>query len=83
MYSSMSTLQARWDEVLYRRAGRKENELKEGLHSIRASCLRSFPEFLADIRVAATTKTSEMNTNVMDFVISVCCSDLPSPSFAS
>ncbi|EMD34621.1 hypothetical protein CERSUDRAFT_86027 [Gelatoporia subvermispora B] len=70
MYSSMSTLQARWDEVLYRRAGRKENELKEGLHSIRASCLRSFPEFLADIRVAATTKTSEMNTNVMDFVTS-------------
>ncbi|OCH84783.1 hypothetical protein OBBRIDRAFT_798791 [Obba rivulosa] len=70
MYSSMSAWQARWDDIMCRRAGRKESELKDGLHSIRASCLRSFPEFLADIRAAAATKTSELNTNVMDFVTS-------------
>ena len=28
------------------------NALREGLHSLRAVCLRSFPEFLADIKVA-------------------------------
>lgn len=32
------------------------NALKEGLHSLRAVCLRSFPEFLADIKLAAIPK---------------------------
>lgn len=37
-----------------KRAGRRDNELKEGLHSLRGMCLRSFPEFLADIKLLAT-----------------------------
>ncbi|TDL27127.1 hypothetical protein BD410DRAFT_895020 [Rickenella mellea] len=51
-----STLQSRWDDTMLRRAGRRENELKEGLHGLRGVCLRSFPEFLADIKLAAAPK---------------------------
>lgn len=53
-----------------RRAGRKQNELKDGLHSIRASCLRSFPEFIADLKSAALGKGGELSTGLADFTIS-------------
>lgn len=54
-----------------RRAGRKENELNNGLHSIRAACLRSFPEFLADLRASALGKGGELSTGLADFTLSV------------
>ncbi|KAF8515644.1 Cullin repeat-like-containing domain protein [Gautieria morchelliformis] len=50
-YSSLSALQSWWDDAMGKRAGRRDNELKEGLHSLRGVCLRSFPEFLADIKL--------------------------------
>lgn len=55
-----------------KRPARKENELKDGLHSVRASCLRCFPEFLADIRAAALGKGGELSTGLADFTLSVC-----------
>lgn len=70
-YASLSSLQTRWDDVMCARSGRKENELKEGLHAIRAACLRSFPEFLADLRMAALGKGGELSTGLADFTISV------------
>lgn len=54
-----------------RRSGRKENELKDGLHSVRAACLRSFPEFLADLQAAALGKGGELSTGLADFTLSV------------
>lgn len=54
-----------------RRAGRKENELKDGTHSVRAACLRSFPEFIADIRMGALGKGGELSTGLADFTLSV------------
>ncbi|OSD02576.1 hypothetical protein PYCCODRAFT_1435235 [Trametes coccinea BRFM310] len=69
-YSSLTSLQSRWNDIMSRRADRRENELKEGLHSIRASCLRSFPEFLADIRMAGLGKGGEIGTGVADFTMS-------------
>ncbi|KAI0366071.1 hypothetical protein BV20DRAFT_1003065 [Pilatotrama ljubarskyi] len=69
-YSSLTAVQLRWNEVMSRRADRRENELKEGLHSIRASCLRSFPEFLADIRLAGLGKGGETGTGLAEFTIS-------------
>ncbi|OJT02760.1 Exocyst complex protein exo70 [Trametes pubescens] len=69
-YSSLTPLQPRWNDIMSRRADRRENELKEGLHSIRASCLRSFPEFLADIRLAGLGKGGEVGTGLADFTIS-------------
>ncbi|KAH9930452.1 Cullin repeat-like-containing domain protein [Epithele typhae] len=69
-YSSLTALQLRWNDSMCRRADRKENELKEGLHSIRASCLRSFPEFLADIKVAGMgPKGGEVGTGLAEFTI--------------
>ena len=70
-YSALTSLQPRWSDIMSRRADRKENELKEGLHSIRASCLRSFPEFLADIRMAGLGKGGEVGTGLAEFTISV------------
>ncbi|PIL26854.1 hypothetical protein GSI_11034 [Ganoderma sinense ZZ0214-1] len=69
-YSSLTLQQARWTDVMSRRAERKENELKEGLHSIRASCLRSFPELLADIRMAGLGKGGEVGSGLAEFTIS-------------
>lgn len=54
-----------------RRAGRTENELKDGLHSLRASCLRSFPEFIADIRLAANGKGGEFSTGLHEVTSTV------------
>lgn len=71
-YSALTVLQPRWSDVMSRRAERKDNELKEGLHSIRASCLRSFPEILADIRMAGLGKGGEVGTGLAEFTISVC-----------
>ncbi|KII91380.1 hypothetical protein PLICRDRAFT_135518 [Plicaturopsis crispa FD-325 SS-3] len=72
-YSSLSTLSPRWDKLMARRGGsdarRETNELKEGLHSIRAVCLRSFPEFLADIKMGAFGKGGELSTGLADFTL--------------
>ena len=54
-----------------RRAGKRENELKDGLHALRASVLRSFPELIADIRVAAMGKGGELSTGLTDITLSV------------
>ncbi|EJD43374.1 hypothetical protein AURDEDRAFT_66656 [Auricularia subglabra TFB-10046 SS5] len=51
-YGALVVSQARWEDVI-RNAARKENELKEGLQSLRSAMLRSFPEFLVDIKSAA------------------------------
>ena len=71
-YAALTTLQPRWTDALVRRADAKDNALKEGLHSIRASCLRSFPEFLADIRLAGMgPKGGEVGTGLAEFTVSV------------
>lgn len=54
-----------------RRAGRRENELKDALSSLRSVCLRSFPELIANIKAGAMGKGGELSTNVVDFTISV------------
>jgi exocyst complex protein 7 len=69
-YESLSVLQPLWDDA-FTRGRRDNNELKEGLHSLRAVCLRSFPEFLADIKLAATGKGND-STGLADVVMSVC-----------
>jgi len=71
-YSSLSATQARWDELVTQRAGgRKENEIKDALNPLRAVCLRSFPELLADIKLAAQGKGGELGTGLADFSVSV------------
>ena len=70
-YSALSMCQDRWDDLITRRAERKENELKEGLHALRGVCLRSFPEFIADLKLAGMGKGGEIGTGCADFTITV------------
>ena len=71
-YSSLSAHQDRWDELITRRAERKENELKEDLHALRGVCLRSFPEFLADLKLAALGRGGgDVGTGCAEITISV------------
>ncbi|KZT18946.1 exocyst complex component exo70 subunit [Neolentinus lepideus HHB14362 ss-1] len=73
-YSSLLASQSRWDDLLIRRAGRKDkdNDFREGAHSLRAVCLRSFPEFIVDIKSAGLGpgKGGELSTGLADFTIS-------------
>lgn len=74
-YESLLSLQPRWDSLLSRRGSetRKENnELKDGLHALRAVCLRSFPEFLADLKMGSLGKGGELSPGLADFTLSVC-----------
>ncbi|KAJ7703889.1 exocyst complex component, exo70 subunit [Mycena rosella] len=76
-YEALGGLSPRWDTLLARRGSEnaKANELKDGLGTLRAVCLRSFPEFLADIKMAslaggAGKGASDTATGVADFVVS-------------
>lgn len=71
LFSYMSAEQERWDQTMVRRTGRRENELKDGMQSMKATCQRSFPEFLADIKLAANSSRGELSTGVIDTTISV------------
>ena len=54
--------------------GRRDtNELRDGLNSVRSVCLRTFPEFLADLKLAATGpgKGGELGVSLADFTVSV------------
>ena len=77
-YEALLSLQPRWDKVLSCRGldNRKEsNELKEGLYALRAVCLRSFPEFLADLKLASMGKGGELSTGLAEFTVSVSVPD--------
>lgn len=74
-YSALSTSQTRWEVLMTRRSeGRRDaNELRDGLNSVRSVCLRTFPEFLADLKLAATGpgKGGELGVSLTDFTVSV------------
>ncbi|KAJ7493648.1 Cullin repeat-like-containing domain protein [Mycena latifolia] len=75
-YEALGALQPRWDTLLARRGSEnaKANELKDGLGQLRAVCLRSFPEFLADVKMASLAKgagaAGDTATGVADFLVS-------------
>ncbi|KAF8325711.1 Cullin repeat-like-containing domain protein [Amanita rubescens] len=58
-YEALLKLLPRWESLLnLREGGGGSNEVKEGLNSLRAVCLRSFPELIADIKSGATSKNN-------------------------
>ncbi|KAF4563880.1 hypothetical protein EYR36_003124 [Pleurotus pulmonarius] len=73
-YEALISLKPRWDVVLSRRSldprGDSNDPFTEGLQSIRAVSLRSFPEFLADLKMASLGKGGEVGTGLADFVVS-------------
>lgn len=40
-----------FEQEIRHKAGRKENELGDLLHALRATCLTSLPEFLEEVKV--------------------------------
>ncbi|KAG0697424.1 Cullin repeat-like-containing domain protein [Suillus ampliporus] len=68
-FSALSMSQSRWESVLARR-GREGNELRDGLNAIRGVCLRSFPEFLADLKLAAAGKGGDLSVSLADITVS-------------
>ena len=77
-YTALSSLQERWDDVIIRRSQKDPsgntkipNELKECLNILRGTCLRSFPEYLADLKMATISRGGEVNTSPADFTRSV------------
>lgn len=70
-YDALLELQPQWDTVLARRGPEaRGSELKDGLGTLRAVCLRSFPEFLADLKMGAMGRGAE-TTGLADFAINV------------
>lgn len=69
-YEHLFLMQERWDDVLSLRGSTKEsNEFKEGLQTLRSLCMRSFPEFLVDLKVAALPKANvELPTGLAEFI---------------
>lgn len=72
-YESLLSLQPVWEHVLSytgENSGlREKNDFKDGLPILRSLCLRSFPEFLADIKLGAMARGSDTSTKVVDFTI--------------
>ncbi|KAG8902872.1 hypothetical protein FRB99_004000 [Tulasnella sp. 403] len=71
LWGILGNLQPVWDDVMRQRTGRKENELSEAVHALRGVCLRSFPEFIMDIKQAGippppNAKQIELGTAVAD-----------------
>jgi exocyst complex protein 7 len=74
-FEGLLSLQRHWDDLLSRRGPdhiSEKNEPRDGLQSLRSLCLRSFPEFLADIKMGAMARGADTSTKLMDFTISVC-----------
>ncbi|KAF9008255.1 exocyst complex component, exo70 subunit [Cyathus striatus] len=72
-YSSLLSVQPHFDDVLSRRGVEflsDKNELKDGMQSLRALCLRSFPEFLADIKLGAMQRGADTSVKLADFTLS-------------
>ncbi|KAG8956329.1 hypothetical protein FRC04_004409 [Tulasnella sp. 424] len=66
LFGALGSLQPAWDDVMRSRAGRDENELADWNHTLRGVCLRSFPEFLLEIKQAGASIRRELGTGVAD-----------------
>lgn len=73
-YDALLQQQPAWEDVLSRRGSEyhdDKNELREGLQSLRQICLRSFPEFLVDLKLGANDRGSETSVRLVDLTTDV------------
>ncbi|ESK87637.1 exocyst complex exo70 subunit [Moniliophthora roreri MCA 2997] len=72
-YDSLANLQSVWDEVSSWRGSESRkgtDEFKEAVQAIRSLCLRMFPECLADIKLGATSRTSDTSVELLESSVS-------------
>lgn len=72
-YEHLLAIQSRWENLLsFRGSSKDTTEFKEGLTTLRGICMRSFPEFLADVKMASIPKpNTDLSTDLAEFTISV------------
>ncbi|KXN84351.1 hypothetical protein AN958_12705 [Leucoagaricus sp. SymC.cos] len=69
-YDALLQQQPAWEEALSRRDEIEDkNELRDGLGTLRQICLRSFPEFLVDLKLGANDRDSETSVRLVDLTI--------------
>lgn len=71
-YDALLQRQPSWEEVLLRRGSEyfdDKNELRDGLQALRQVCLRSFPEFLVDLKLGANNRDSDTSVQVVDLAV--------------
>ena len=75
VYNGLLSLQSHRNDLLSRRGtdhwhAEDKNEFKDGLLALRALCLRSFPEFVANLKIGPMARRSETSTKLMNFTVS-------------
>ncbi|EIN08701.1 hypothetical protein PUNSTDRAFT_120310 [Punctularia strigosozonata HHB-11173 SS5] len=79
-FESTQTQLQRSRELLVERAGRSKDDLRDAVQALKNVCLRSFPEFLADVKMAGLGSAigpgasragmgNDMSTGLADFCI--------------
>ena len=85
-YDALLQQQHPWEEVLLRRGSEyldNKNELRDGPQILRQICLRSFPEFLVDLKLGANNCDLDTSVKVVDPVVQVENYDNEQPNFVS
>lgn len=59
-----------FEDLTKRHAGKKDNEVNELLHVVRGTCLRSFPEFIEELKVSSSRTQIVMDGTVSELTIS-------------
>jgi len=73
-YDALLQQQHSWEEVLSRRGSEyldDKNEFRDGLQALRQICLRSFPEFLVDLKLGANNRDLDTSVKVVDPAVQV------------
>ncbi|EKM76443.1 hypothetical protein AGABI1DRAFT_63122 [Agaricus bisporus var. burnettii JB137-S8] len=68
-YDALLKQQSAWEEILSLRSPEYQDDksdLREGLQSLRQICLRSFPEFLVDLKLGANDRGSDTSVRLAE-----------------
>jgi exocyst complex component 7 len=70
---ALSSVQPRWEATAASRGSQRGDELRDANSALRSLALRSFPEFLADVKAAAlgSAKGGDVGTSIADVTLSV------------
>ncbi len=78
VYDALLQQQPAWEDILSRRrrseydvSGEEKSEVKDGLQVLRQVCLRSFPEFLVDLKLGVNNREVDTNVKLVDLTVDV------------
>ncbi|KAH6906048.1 Cullin repeat-like-containing domain protein [Coprinopsis sp. MPI-PUGE-AT-0042] len=71
-YESLLSLQVHWEDLMGRTTDKlkQKNEFRDGLPQLKALCMRSFPEFIADLKMGASARSgNDTSVKLAPFVM--------------